>query len=60
SVSNRSGKKPYTPPTPEKRALPRHNPVKPLPSKNASGYEVKPENMLPLDSFDDGDFDDFK
>jgi len=29
-------------------------------TKKPGGYEVKPENVLPLDSLDDGDFGDFK
>jgi len=40
----------------------RRTPTKQLPptSKRPGGYEVKPENVLPLDSLDDSDFGDFK
>jgi len=39
----------------------RRTPPKQIPqAKKPAGYEVKPENMLPLDSLDDADFGDFK
>jgi len=40
----------------------RKAPPKQLPptAKKPSGYEVKPENILPLDNLDDDDFGDFK
>jgi methyl-accepting chemotaxis protein len=34
--------------------------TKQIPHKKPGGYEVKPEAVLPLDSFDDDDFGDFK
>jgi methyl-accepting chemotaxis protein len=34
-------------------------PPKAIAHKKPGGYEVKPENILPLDSFDDDDFADF-
>ncbi|MCL1827626.1 MAG: methyl-accepting chemotaxis protein, partial [Candidatus Cloacimonetes bacterium] len=46
--------RPKPPPTPPTNKRNNSAPQKP------AGYEVKPENLLPLDSFDDGDFDDFK
>jgi methyl-accepting chemotaxis protein len=33
---------------------------KQIPHKKPTGYEVKPENVLPLDSFDDDSFGDFR
>jgi len=39
----------------------RRTPPKQIPqAKKPTGYEVKPENVLPLDSLDDDDFGDFK
>jgi len=39
----------------------RRQPAKQLPMNSPKkSYEVKPENVLPLDSMDDDDFDDFK
>jgi len=55
----RGGATNYNRPTtkaPERRTAPKQLP----PTKKPAGYEVKPENVLPLDSLDDSDFGDFK
>jgi len=44
------------PKTNDRRTPPRQIPQ----TKKPGGYEVKPENVLPLDSLDDDDFGDFK
>jgi len=51
-----SNYKPKSQPTAERRTPPKPN----AQAKKPSGYEVKPENVLPLDSLDDDDFGDFK
>jgi len=57
--AGRGGASNYTRPT--TKAPERRGPTKQLPpSKKPAGYEVKPENVLPLDSLDDSDFGDFK
>jgi methyl-accepting chemotaxis protein len=63
SLSKKSGSSMHTGkrPTAVQRNIPdRRGPQKQLPQKKPAGYEVKPENILPLDSLDDDDFDDFK
>jgi len=57
--ASRGGATNYNRPTtkaPERRTTKQLPPT----SKKPGGYEVKPENVLPLDSLDDSDFGDFK
>jgi len=57
--SSRGGASNYKPTT--AKGSDRRTPPKQIPqAKKPAGYEVKPENVLPLDSLDDDDFGDFK
>jgi methyl-accepting chemotaxis protein len=60
SLSKKSGNSMPNHRRPSPSLTDRRSPAKHISHKKTSGYEVKPENVLPLDSMDDDDFDDFR